>query len=117
MLGTVWLISLFDFVCGHFFVFADGVEQEPMEDEGGFDGVCICTGTNTWASLPCFKGKESFKGEIMHSEKYRSAEVNLCRTGASVSLRTASRCLRFLLFALCGEVQPAVQMGVRCATS
>lgn len=46
-----------------------------MEDEGGFDGVCICTGTNTWASLPCFKGQECFKGEIMHSEKYRSAEV------------------------------------------
>lgn len=47
-----------------------------MEEEGGFDGVCICTGTNTWASLPCFKGQECFKGEIMHSEKYRSAEVN-----------------------------------------
>lgn len=47
-----------------------------MLDEGAFDGVCICTGTNTWASLPCFKGQDSFKGEIMHSEKYRSAEVN-----------------------------------------
>lgn len=44
-------------------------------DEGAFDGVCICTGTNTWASLPCFKGQETFKGEIMHSEKYRSADV------------------------------------------
>lgn len=44
-------------------------------EEDGFDGVCICTGTNTWASLPCFKGQECFKGEIMHSEKYRSAEV------------------------------------------
>lgn len=48
-----------------------------MEEEGAFDGVCICTGTNTWASLPCFKGQESFKGEIMHSEKYRSAEVKI----------------------------------------
>lgn len=48
-----------------------------MDEEGDFDGVCICTGTNTWASLPCFKGQESFKGEIMHSEKYRSAEVRL----------------------------------------
>lgn len=48
--------------------------EEPMCDEGGFDGICICTGTNTWASLPCFKGQEGFKGEIMHSEKYRSAE-------------------------------------------
>lgn len=46
-----------------------------MEDEAGFDGVCVCTGTNTWASLPCFKGQDVFKGEIMHSEKYRSAEV------------------------------------------
>ena len=45
-----------------------------MED--GFDGVCICTGTNTWASLPCFKGQECFKGEIVHSEKYRSADVS-----------------------------------------
>eukprot|EP00904_Undaria_pinnatifida_P001516 jgi/Undpi1/11365/HiC_scaffold_30.g13662.m1 len=49
-------------------------EEEPMEEESGFDGVCICTGTNTWASLPCFKGQDKFKGEIMHSEKYRSAE-------------------------------------------
>lgn len=50
-----------------------------MEDEAGFDGVCICTGTNTWASLPCFKGQDTFKGEIMHSEKYRSAEVRAQR--------------------------------------
>lgn len=45
-----------------------------MVEEGGFHAVCICTGTNTWASLPCFKGQENFKGEIMHSERYRSAE-------------------------------------------
>lgn len=51
------------------------VPQEPMQQECGFDGVCVCTGTNTWASLPCFKGQERFQGEIMHSEKYRCAEV------------------------------------------
>ncbi|CAM9408227.1 unnamed protein product [Choristocarpus tenellus] len=48
--------------------------EEPMVEEGNFDGVCICTGTNTWASLPCFKGQGKFTGEIIHSEKYRSPE-------------------------------------------
>ncbi|CAM9432952.1 unnamed protein product [Discosporangium mesarthrocarpum] len=48
--------------------------QEPVVEEGGFDGVAICTGTNNFASLPCFKGEETFKGEIIHSENYRRPE-------------------------------------------
>ena len=88
-----------------------------MEDEGGFDGVCICTGTNTWASLPCFKGQECFKGEIMHSEKYRSAEVcAFCVSSAGFDRfwgRQPARCCCFFLGALMRDtcIQVAVWMG------
>jgi len=40
-----------------------------------FDGIAVCTGTNTWACLPCFKGEERFKGLIIHSENYKKPEV------------------------------------------
>lgn len=39
-----------------------------------FDCVAICTGTNTFSSLPVFPGQEEFKGEIIHSEKYNDPE-------------------------------------------
>lgn len=37
-----------------------------------FDGVCVCSGTNTWSSLPEFPGQERFKGDLVHSENYRN---------------------------------------------
>lgn len=39
-----------------------------------FDAIAVCTGTNTFASLPSFPGKEDFHGEILHSEEYVSPE-------------------------------------------
>ena len=39
-----------------------------------FDAIAVCTGTNTFAALPTFPGQERFKGEILHSEKYRNAD-------------------------------------------
>ena len=39
-----------------------------------FDAVAVCTGTNTTSSLPDFPGQERFKGEILHSDKYRNAD-------------------------------------------
>jgi dimethylaniline monooxygenase (N-oxide forming) len=40
-----------------------------------FDAVAICTGTNTYSSLPSFPGQERFKGEIIHSDKYRNPDA------------------------------------------
>jgi dimethylaniline monooxygenase (N-oxide forming) len=40
-----------------------------------FDALVICTGTNTWASLPKFKGQEDFAGKVMHSENYKKPDV------------------------------------------
>jgi len=40
---------------------------------GDFDGIAICTGTNNWACRPTFPGEEKFKGSIVHSDDYRSA--------------------------------------------
>jgi dimethylaniline monooxygenase (N-oxide forming) len=37
-----------------------------------FDVVCVATGTNTFPMLPCFKGQERFKGELIHTELYRN---------------------------------------------
>lgn len=37
-----------------------------------FDAVCVCSGTNNYASLPEFKGQEKFKGELVHTENYRN---------------------------------------------
>eukprot|EP01038_Epipyxis_sp_PR26KG_P007866 gene7866-10675_t len=53
--------------------YADEPEAEPRTL--AFDGVCICSGTNTFTSLPEFPGQDKFKGEIIHSEKYRTPEV------------------------------------------
>jgi dimethylaniline monooxygenase (N-oxide forming) len=39
-----------------------------------FDCVAVCTGTNTFSSLPSFPGQERFEGEILHSDKYRNAD-------------------------------------------
>lgn len=39
-----------------------------------FDAVAVCTGTNTFASLPPFPGQERFKGELIHSEYYSAPE-------------------------------------------
>ena len=39
------------------------------------DQIAVCTGTNTWASLPKFEGQENFKGTIVHSENYKKPEV------------------------------------------
>merc|ERR1711988_362110 len=39
------------------------------------DQLAVCTGTNTWASLPKFEGQERFKGVIVHSENYKKPEV------------------------------------------
>merc|ERR1719230_1548179 len=39
------------------------------------DQLAVCTGTNTWASLPTFDGQENFKGKIVHSENYKKPEV------------------------------------------
>ncbi|KAJ8604717.1 hypothetical protein CTAYLR_006564 [Chrysophaeum taylorii] len=43
-----------------------------------FDAVAVCTGTNTWASLPEFEGQDEYVasgGEIVHSENYKKPEV------------------------------------------
>lgn len=40
-----------------------------------FDSLCVCTGTNTWASLPFFEGQEKFQGQLVHSENYKKPEV------------------------------------------
>lgn len=43
-----------------------------------FDCVAVCTGTNTWASLPKFDGQDDFVaagGTIVHSENYKKPQV------------------------------------------
>jgi len=43
-----------------------------------FDSVAVCTGTNTWASLPKFEGQDEFVaagGTIVHSENYKKPEI------------------------------------------
>mmetsp|Transcript_16421 Transcript_16421/g.53528 ORF Transcript_16421/g.53528 Transcript_16421/m.53528 type:complete len:646 (+) Transcript_16421:81-2018(+) len=43
-----------------------------------FDHVAVCTGTNTWASLPRFEGQDDFLnagGTLVHSENYKKPEV------------------------------------------
>jgi dimethylaniline monooxygenase (N-oxide forming) len=54
----------------------DTVEEEPDSEPFTIevDAVAVCTGTNTYASLPTFPGQENFKGEIIHAESYRTPE-------------------------------------------
>ena len=40
-----------------------------------YDCLCVCTGTNTWASLPKFPGQEKFKGTLVHSEDYKKPDI------------------------------------------
>ena len=51
-------------------------EADPnaVPETHAFDGVCICTGTNTWACLPKFPGEEKFKGRIIHTEDYHTPD-------------------------------------------
>ena len=39
------------------------------------DAIAVCTGTNTFSSLPKFRGCEEFTGQIMHSVEYKSPEM------------------------------------------
>ncbi|TMP24607.1 hypothetical protein CWB99_21580 [Pseudoalteromonas rubra] len=39
-----------------------------------FDAVAICTGVHKKAMIPEFKGKEQFKGQIVHSSSYKNAQ-------------------------------------------
>jgi dimethylaniline monooxygenase (N-oxide forming) len=48
--------------------------NEPTVEVGPFDGICICTGTNTWACRPAFPGEDVYKGRILHSELYKRAK-------------------------------------------
>jgi len=51
---------------------------EPATEQGvvyAFDGLVVCSGTNTWASLPTFAGQEHFAGTIIHAENYKKPEV------------------------------------------
>jgi len=51
-------------------------EPPPIEDTVfAFDALVVATGTNTWASLPKFKGNDEFKGKIIHAENYKKPEV------------------------------------------
>mmetsp|Transcript_31644 Transcript_31644/g.71137 ORF Transcript_31644/g.71137 Transcript_31644/m.71137 type:complete len:635 (-) Transcript_31644:271-2175(-) len=52
-------------------------EEPPAEVavEHAFDALVVCTGTNNWASMPHFKGQESFKGKLIHAEDYRRPEM------------------------------------------
>jgi len=53
----------------------DVEEDETIEPQTfAFDAVAVCTGTNTFPSLPTFPGQERFKGELVHTEEYRNPE-------------------------------------------
>ncbi|KAG5175302.1 flavin-binding monooxygenase-like subfamily [Tribonema minus] len=47
-------------------------EEEAVQEIAGFNGICICTGTNTWSCRPKFDGEEQFQGQIIHSECYKT---------------------------------------------
>jgi len=58
-------------------------ELKRMEPETGkeeyftyyFDGIAVCTGTNTWPCLPPLNGQENFKGRIIHSDDYKKPDI------------------------------------------
>jgi hypothetical protein len=50
-------------------------EPPPLDDTLCFDGLVMCSGTNTWSSLPAFEGQDKFKGPIIHSENYKKPHV------------------------------------------
>jgi dimethylaniline monooxygenase (N-oxide forming) len=89
-----------------------------------FDAVCICTGTNTYPSLPKFPGQELFKGEIIHSVDYKSPEkfagkrVLIIGSGESGSditneiSRFASKCA-ISIRGKHGHLIPRIQKGGR----
>lgn len=54
----------------------EDVKPDPCAEEKtfSFDAIAVCTGTNTYSSLPKFNGQERFKGSIVHSEEYRNPD-------------------------------------------
>ena len=54
----------------------DDIPEDPNAQPitKSFDAIAVCTGTNTWSSLPTFPGQETFKGELVHSEDYRNPD-------------------------------------------
>ena len=52
-----------------------GSDQDAVPYTIEVDAIAICTGTNTFSSLPNFPGQDNFKGQIIHSEFYQHPEV------------------------------------------
>jgi len=52
------------------------VEEDPTCEPQtfAFDGIAVCTGTNTFPMLPSFPGQERFKGELVHTEEYKNPD-------------------------------------------
>ena len=40
-----------------------------------FDAVMVCVGINSYINMPTFEGQDEFKGQLMHSTKYRQAHI------------------------------------------
>lgn len=76
----------------------DPSEPEPLAATFCFDGLVLCSGTNTWASLPAFEGQDKFQGSILHSENYKKPHVfagkRVLIVGAG-EVRRRSGCDRF----------------------
>ncbi|KAF4965417.1 hypothetical protein FSARC_6768 [Fusarium sarcochroum] len=56
----------------------------------GFDKVVFCHGYQTKRIMPSFPGQETFEGEIIHSQQYRSPEAYRDKTVVFLGLSTTT---------------------------
>jgi len=56
-----------------------------------FDAVMVCVGINSYINMPTFEGQDEFKGQLVHSTKYRQVRrciyIAECTLAAAVDMR------------------------------
>lgn len=67
-------------------------EEPPVESslQHAFDGLVVCTGTNTWASLPKFKGQEEFQVCVLARRRVSTILNSFIALSITLSNRTSN---------------------------
>ncbi|XP_055963371.1 dimethylaniline monooxygenase [N-oxide-forming] 4 [Sorex fumeus] len=81
-------------------------EREGKQDQAVFDAVMVCTGHYMSPHLPSFPGMHKFRGQVLHSQEYKTPEgfqgkrvlvIGLGNTGGDIAVELGRSAAQVLL--------------------